>query len=102
VEAMFLAISIPLESNPFHVYNIGSEKSISLNDLIGYINNAFSKRIEGYSILIPTYQGERPGDIRHSIASIDRIHAALGWSPSVLFEDGIYEQVKAWLGVKEQ
>ena len=102
VEAMFLAISMPLELNPFHVYNIGSGKSISLNELIGYANASFSKHIQDYSILRPTYHEERPGDIRYSMASIDRIRTALDWSPSILFEDGIYEQVKTWMGVNKK
>ena len=100
VDAMFLVISTPLESNPFHVYNIGSGKSISLNDLIGDINHAFSKCIHDFSIMRPTYEAERPGDIRHSIACIERARTAMDWSPSTALRDGIYDQVKAWLDVE--
>ena len=102
VDAMFLVISIPLESNFFHVYNIGSGKSISLNDLMGNINHAFSRCVHDFSILRPTYEAERPGDIRHSIACIERARTAMNWSPSTAFKDGIYDQVKAWLDVEEE
>lgn len=97
VKAIFLIINTPAELNPFHIYNIGTGISVSLNDLVQNVNTAFSKCMDGYSLVAPKYQDERQGDIRHSIASIQRIHAELGWTASILFDDGINDQVKKWV-----
>jgi UDP-glucose 4-epimerase len=38
---------------------------------------------------------ERPGDIRHSLASIDRARAMLGFDPKVTLDEGLRESVAA-------
>jgi UDP-glucose 4-epimerase len=39
---------------------------------------------------------ERPGDIRHSVASIEAIETTLHWEPKVMLEEGLIETL-GWL-----
>ena len=43
----------------------------------------------------PIYGPERAGDIPHSIASIEKISALLGYKPNMMFADGI-RQTAEW------
>ncbi len=71
------------------VYNIGCGESFTLNDLYERI-----ARILGSS-LRPEYLAPRPGDVRHSLASIERAREALGYEPVVGFDEGLRQTV-AW------
>ena len=37
----------------------------------------------------PEFRPDRPGDVRHSLAALDRIRAGLGYDPSVDFAAGL-------------
>ena len=37
----------------------------------------------------PIYGPERQGDVKHSLASIDKITSTLGYEPSVHFKEGL-------------
>jgi UDP-N-acetylglucosamine 4-epimerase len=37
----------------------------------------------------PTYTNERIGDVKHSMASIDRIVNELNYNPNIRFEEGL-------------
>ena len=39
--------------------------------------------------LTPEYEGERLGDVKHSLADIARARSGLGYSPGVSFSDGL-------------
>ena len=56
-------------------YNIACGKSISLNELVGHINELTETGLE------PVYAKERPGDIRHSLADISLARKWLGYEP---------------------
>ena len=70
--------------------NVGTGRRISLLDLVGAINDALGTSLE------PEFQPPRAGDVRDSLASLDRIKAALGYEPTVDFEEGL----RRTLGVK--
>jgi UDP-glucose 4-epimerase len=65
------------------VYNVGTGRRISLLDLVAAINRALGTQLE------PVFQDPRPGDVRDSLASLDRIRAALGYEPVVDFDEGL-------------
>ena len=64
-------------------YNVGAGGRTSLLDLVGAINEVLGTRIE------PEFRPERAGDVRDSLASLDRIRRALGYEPAVDFADGL-------------
>jgi UDP-glucose 4-epimerase len=63
--------------------NVGTGRRISLLDLVDAINKALGTALE------PVFDAPRAGDVRDSLASLDRIRAALGFEPSVDFEEGL-------------
>jgi len=82
------------KASKYHVYNVATETKISLLDLVDSLNDALKRLTKNHARLIPTHGPEREGDIRHSMASIQRISSTLGWKPVVSFQDGIDEIVR--------
>jgi UDP-glucose 4-epimerase len=73
------------------VLNVGTGQRISLLDLVAAMNTILGTNLQ------PEFQPERPGDVRDSVASLDRIHRILGYQPAVSFEDGLRRTVEAEL-----
>ncbi len=71
------------------VFNVATGRQISLLQLWEAL-----KKITG-SQLVPQFRDARAGDIRHSLADISKIRAALGYEPKFSLEDGL----RALIGV---
>ena len=71
------------------VYNIGTGKSVTLLELVKYLNEILGVKVE------PVHQPPRAGDVRVSQASIRRARAELGFDPSVSFRDGLARTLNA-------
>ena len=69
--------------------NVACGTRFSLLDLLVAIGDAVGHRVE------PEFGPRRPGDIVHSQADITLARRALGYEPSVSFEEGIRRTV-AW------
>jgi UDP-N-acetylglucosamine 4-epimerase len=65
------------------VMNVACGDQISLNEMIEMLGIMTQKEIK------ITYGPERPGDVRHSKASISRIQNCLNYSPEIKFKDGL-------------
>ena len=65
------------------VYNVGTGDSVEINMLWKRIADLASCELK------PAYADARPGDIVHSLASIQKIKDSLGFRPSVTFEEGL-------------
>ena len=87
------------KANSHHVYNVATQTSISLLDLVSIINKSLANKIDNYSHLEPIHDPERPGDIRHSMASISRIKQVLNWQPNIGFQEGIDDLVSERLSM---
>lgn len=70
--------------------NVASGRSVSVRELFDVIAT-----ITGYHGQ-PRYSEPRPGDIKHSAASVRRAAEVLGFSPRVSLEDGLRETAR-WL-----
>ena len=66
-----------------NVYNIACGERISLNRLLETLRELTDKDIEAI------YEPERTGDVRDSLAALDRAQTALSYRPSVSFRDGL-------------
>ena len=66
-----------------HVYNVGCGDRISVNELWHRIGTAagFTDKAK--------YAPARAGDVRDSLASLDRIRQALGYQPMVDLDEGL-------------
>jgi UDP-glucose 4-epimerase len=72
------------------VFNIGTGRATSLNDIIKALEEAFGKSAKAEYIPNPVKEGYIQG--QH--ADISVIQSVLGYEPTVTLEDGIKEQVK--------
>ena len=71
------------------VFNVGTGRCIRLLDIVDALN-----RIHGTD-LEPVFQPPRPGDVRDSLASLERIGRVLGYRPLVPFDEGLRLTVRA-------
>jgi UDP-glucose 4-epimerase len=68
--------------------NIGSGRAITVNDLASEMRQILVQSAE------PLYTETRPGDVLHSLASIDRASEELGYSPEISLRIGLEETLK--------
>ena len=88
VRANLLAAEAPEEACG-EAYNVACGERISLLDLAARLG-----RITGREIA-PVHADPRPGDIRHSLAGIDKARRLLGYEPVVGLDEGL-ERTVAW------
>ncbi|MEI8255567.1 MAG: SDR family NAD(P)-dependent oxidoreductase [Deltaproteobacteria bacterium] len=71
------------------VFNVAQGGRITINELVSRVRflAGSSSRVE--------HAPERSGDIRHSQASVGRIHASLGFTPRVGLEEGLRRTIVA-------
>ena len=93
VSANLLACQAPKEVATGRVFNVGTGKSSTLNEVYAGIAN-----ILGFSG-DPIYGAPRAGDIAHSLASIERASHELGYRPKTDFYEGLKKTVE-WYATK--
>jgi nucleoside-diphosphate-sugar epimerase len=82
VDANMLALEAPPDAHG-KVFNVAGGERISINDLhheIAALCGATS---------VPTYTPARVGDVRDSLASLERAHQLLGYRPRVSWREGL-------------
>ncbi len=84
VEDVARANLVALESNATGPYNIGTGIETSINQLAKTI-----AELMGRPDLKPIYTQPRPGDIKRSVAKIEKAGKRLGWIPSIGIEEGV-------------
>ena len=77
-------------------FNIGTGKSQTLNEVYAAIAEQL-----GFTAN-PKYGPPREGDIRHSLANIERAKRDLGYQPKVQFREGLRKTVEWYLEEKEK
>lgn len=87
VQANLLACTAP--DAPGQFMNIACGDRYSLNTLLQVIAEIMEKEVR------PIYEAERAGDVKHSLASIQRSKQVLGFSPTINFREGLKRTV-AW------
>jgi nucleoside-diphosphate-sugar epimerase len=71
------------------VVNIACGQRITLLDLVGELNRLLGTDLE------PSFGDPRPGDVRHSLAAIDRADRLIGYRPEMDVRRGLEDTV-AW------
>lgn len=71
------------------IYNVACGEQTTLNEMVDILREVSGKDIKAQ------YGPERPGDVKHSKADISKIKQRLGYSPKVLFKDGL-SRVYPW------
>ena len=88
VQANLLAAHAPAEQAAGQVFNVATGTRVDLNETCQLLKNLTGYRGE------PRYAPEREGDIKHSLADISRAQRALGYKPTVNFEEGLRRTVE--------
>lgn len=98
--ANVLALSSPLE-NKFTAFNVGTSIATDVNVLAARIHQACTELVErnglGFSVPEPNHGPNRPGDLRSSLVSFNRIKNQLGWEPQVTLDEGLPQTVEWFL-----
>lgn len=81
VEANILACTAPGIAG--EVFNIACGERYTLNDLVDSLNSLLGTSIA------PEYDDERPGDVRHSLADIDKARRMIGFTVNTKFVEGL-------------
>ncbi|HEV2577215.1 MAG TPA: SDR family oxidoreductase [Acidobacteriaceae bacterium] len=89
VNANLLACKAPSQVATGRVFNVGTGKSRTLNEVYDGIASALGFQQP------PEYGPERVGDVKHSLASIERARTELGYEPKADFQQGL-EKTVAW------
>lgn len=66
------------------IFNVACGDQITLNQVVSVLGE-----ISGKKHIKPNYGPERKGDIRHSMASIEKIKSACDYEPKILFSEGL-------------
>lgn len=77
------------------IYNVGSGKEVSLNEVFGSIKDIFGLKIE------PIYQDLKTQESKRSALSIEKIKKELGWRPKTNLKDGLDKTIK-WFQKNER
>lgn len=85
VKAAILALKAPAGS----IYNVGTNKEITVKALLKLISNILNKKVK------PIFQPLRQGEIIKSRTDYSKIKKELGWQPKYNLEKGLKETV-AW------
>lgn len=76
------------------VYNTAYGDRNTLNNLVDYLKEFLSEYDERIAGVAVEYGPNRAGDIPHSLASIDKAKALLGYNPKYSMQEGLKEAVK--------
>ncbi|MDD5702273.1 MAG: SDR family oxidoreductase [Dehalococcoidales bacterium] len=78
------------ETGATGIFNIGQGEKITLNELTRIMLKFLDRKD-----IRPTYEKERTGDIKHSLADITRVRS-FGYSPQYDIETGIRETIRSF------
>ena len=95
VDANLLALFGENESSFGQCFNVACGDTISINKLFQDIKNSYEVLMNSEVSILPEYSNERAGDVRDSLADLEKIRSILGYSPRVSYLEGIRETV-AW------
>lgn len=70
-------------------YNVAVGDNANLNQLIEALRKNLARFIPNVQAIPVIHGPERPGDVRHSQASVEKAQKLLGYQPSIRFEEGL-------------
>ncbi|PKN78876.1 MAG: LPS biosynthesis protein WbpP [Candidatus Cloacimonetes bacterium HGW-Cloacimonetes-1] len=86
IEANLLACTAP--KAPGEVFNIACGDRFTLIELVDMINEILGKHVE------PIFHTDRAGDVKHSLADIEKAKAILGYEVKVDFREGLRRTIE--------
>ncbi|AYV85813.1 MAG: NAD-dependent epimerase/dehydratase [Satyrvirus sp.] len=92
VYANCLALTTENKSCFGEIFNVGTNNSVSINELYNLIKQILNKEI-----CKPIYGPARIGDVPYSNASTDKISKFLGYKPKIYFDEGLEKTINYFL-----
>lgn len=93
VQANLLAATTETIETPGQICNVAMGENISLNELFNVMRTAVQARMPGLKIDSPRLRDFRAGDVRYSLANIDKAKAVLGYQPTHTATQGLKESI---------
>jgi nucleoside-diphosphate-sugar epimerase len=87
--AMALCAAAKNSGQGFSYYNVATGSSISNNKILEMLK----EQVGEFEVV---HAPERKGDVKHTLASIDKIKNELGWSPIYTFKEGLADTLAWW------
>ena len=69
-------------------YNCACGKRTTLNELVQIISEITNKQLK------INYKPERKGDVKHSLASIEKANKLLGYTPDIQIKEGLKRTIE--------
>lgn len=88
VDDVVNAFILTMEKDADGIYNVGTEKETSVNEIFELIKKYTGSDVE------KIYGEEKEGDIRRSCLSTEKIKRELGWKPEYGIENGLKKTVE--------
>ena len=85
--ANWLAANAPPETCSGKVMNIACNAKTSLNEILALLKELLGSDIEA------TYEDERLGDVKHSLADVSLAGEAIGYEPQIFFDEGLRKSI---------
>jgi UDP-N-acetylglucosamine 4-epimerase len=89
VQANILAATAEKDEAWNQVYNVACGKQTTLEELFAMIRNTVAENFPEAAAIEPLYQDFRPGDIRHSLANVEKARLLLGYEPEFHVKEGL-------------
>lgn len=89
VHANHMALVARDRSSFNQIYNIACGESVTLNDLVNLLIANLGEYDSKIVHVKPIYAAPRPGDVAHSLASIEKAEKLLGYRPFYNFKEGL-------------
>lgn len=93
VQANILSLGIENKNAFGQVYNVAVGKNYSVNQMYNAIKTHLGMEHQ------PTYREARKGDIRNSLATIDKAESLLGYNPKYSFQSGLPLTIEYFLDI---
>ena len=89
IQANLLAATVKKKNSLNQVYNVAIGERTTLIDLFKYIQFQLNSLDPKLQVNPPKFKKFRQGDVRHSLASIDKARTKLGYAPTQTIEQGL-------------
>ena len=91
IQANLLAAFASDELAAGEVYNVAVGEQTSLNELFSHLKDVFLEHVPDSMVAEPVYRDFREGDVRHSLANIERAKRLFGYQPTHSVVQGLKE-----------
>jgi UDP-glucuronate 4-epimerase len=90
VEAIVKLIALPPSSEiPYDIFNIGNNQPERLMEFINVLEECLSKSLGEEIEFIKEFEAIKPGDVRATFASIDKLHQKINYKPNTPLREGL-------------